>query len=672
MRQKILVDVESTTDADMETVTTTDGATSGDDKHLRTCGYLPRRKKRKERGRQHQRRQRLKPRAQITQSEADDTLEGKGKLTMSETLVKGRVPLPMYLHYPRAAGVCPLLLAIVLFAAFRACSVGANFWLRQWTEDPVLKNQSMAGSEVFVHTNDYYLTYYGVFGVMQVVLLLAYNGLYWARTVEASRQLHDRMVTCLFRAPMAFFDTTPSGRIMNRVSTDMEIVDNLMPLIIRDIVSTFTVLLATLIVLVVVSPLSAVVILPLAIVCYFALAAYVPVSRQCRRMEAVTRSPIFAHFSETITGAATIRAYGATERFVAESKRRVDKNQEFYFVWVAGSRWIQMILDLVTNIVVFMAAILAIVSPEPSGGSAGLSVSYALQLSYTMNMMIRMVTDFETNIVSVERMKEYSELETEAPWVNPARRPLESWPPEGMVEWRDYQTSYRPGLDPILKGLSCRIRPAEKVGIVGRTGAGKSSLSLALFRLMEATGGAILIDGVNIADIGLHDLRSRLTILPQDPVLFSGSLRFNLDPFGDYDDEALWRALRHAHLGDFVRGLPGNLDYECGEEGLNLSMGQRQLVCLARTLLRRTRVLVLDEATAAVDVETDALIQTTVREAFNHCTVLSIAHRLHTILDYDRILVLDSGRVLEFDTPQNLQNNTESVFTAMLEDAGLA
>ncbi|KAK7097996.1 hypothetical protein V1264_004891 [Littorina saxatilis] len=371
MRRQILADVESAT---------TDAATSGDDMQIRIRGFLPRRKKRKDRDRRHQAERHKGKGRQSAYDEVDPVMEDRGKLILSETLVKGRMPFHVYLHYPRAAGLVSLLVAALCFASFRAASVGANFWLRQWTGDPVLTNQSTWGSEVFVNTNEYYLTVYGIFGVLQVVLLLAYNALYWVRTIQASSRLHDRMIRKLFRAPMAFFDTTPIGRIMNRVSTDMEIVDNLMPIIFRDLVSTFTVLLASVVVLVVVSPTSIVVLLPLAVFCYFSLASYVPMSRQCRRMEAVTRSPIFAHFSETITGAATIRAYRATQRFVQESKIRVDDNQKFYFAWMAGLRWIQMSLDGVTNVVIFMAAILEIVSPNPSGGAAGLSVSYALQV----------------------------------------------------------------------------------------------------------------------------------------------------------------------------------------------------------------------------------------------------------------------------------------------------
>ncbi|XP_078257640.1 ATP-binding cassette sub-family C member 3-like [Rhinoraja longicauda] len=300
----------------------------------------------------------------------------------------------------------------------------------------------------------------------------------------------------------------------------------------------------------------------------------------------------------------------------------------------------------------------------------GLSVSYALQVTMALNWMVRMTSDLESNIVAVERVKEYSESVTEAPWVMEQSRPPESWPETGNVEFNDYSVRYREGLDLVLKDLDLNISGGEKVGIVGRTGAGKSSMTLCLFRIIEAAKGEIAIDGVNIADIGLHDLRSKLTIIPQDPVLFSGSLRMNLDPFERYSDDEVWTSLELSHLKQFVQSLPAGLEHECSEGGENLSVGQRQLVCLARALLRKTRILVLDEATAAVDLETDDLIQSTIRTQFDKCTVLTIAHRLNTVMDYNRVLVLDNGRIAEFDSPTQLIAQ-KGIFYSMAKDAGL-
>lgn len=266
-------------------------------------------------------------------------------------------------------------------------------------------------------------------------------------------------------------------------------------------------------------------------------------------------------------------------------------------------------------------------------------------------------------------MEEYADLPQEAPLKTMDVDP--EWPQEGIIEFKDFQVRYREGLDLVLKGISFKCNSVEKIGIVGRTGAGKSSMTLSLFRIIEASGGKIMIDGIDISTMGLHSLRSKLTIIPQDPVLFSGTLRLNLDPFNSYSDDAVWTALEHSHLKIFVQQLTDGLNYKVSEGGENLSVGQRQLVCLARALLRKTKVLILDEATAAVDVETDELIQNTIRVEFKDCTILTIAHRLNTIMDSDRIIVLDQGKIVEFDRPDVLLSNKDSIFYGMAKSAGL-
>ncbi|KAG8301054.1 Canalicular multispecific organic anion transporter 1 [Homalodisca vitripennis] len=287
-----------------------------------------------------------------------------------------------------------------------------------------------------------------------------------------------------------------------------------------------------------------------------------------------------------------------------------------------------------------------------------------------LNIAVRFISEVENNIVSVERIKEYAEVPQEAAWeVQP--RPDSKWPNQGVVQFQDYQVRYREGLDLVLRGVNFTISGGEKIGIVGRTGAGKSSLTLCLFRIIEAAGGRIHIDGLDISKIGLGDLRSKLTIIPQDPVLFSGTLRMNLDPFEVYNDADVWRALELAHLSDFTKTLNLGLMHTISEGGENLSVGQRQLICLARALLRKTKVLILDEATAAIDLETDDLIQATIRREFRDCTVLTIAHRLNTVMDSDRVLVLDKGYIKEFDSPQNLLQSSSTIFYGMAKDAGL-
>ncbi|XP_062886764.1 ATP-binding cassette sub-family C member 3 isoform X2 [Mobula hypostoma] len=398
---------------------------------------------------------------------------------------------------------------------------------------------------------------------------------------------------------------------------------------------------------------------------------YVATSRQLKRLESVSRSPIYSHFSETITGSSVIRAYGRERSFTLLNDIKVDANQKSYYPGIVANRWLGVRIEFIGNCVVLFAALFAVIGRNfLSPGVVGLSVSYALQVTMSLNWMVRMTSDLESNIVAVERVKEYSETATEAPWEIEANRPDKSWPEMGKVEFKGYCVRYREGLDLVLKNLNLSISGGEKVGIVGRTGAGKSSMTLCLFRIIEAAEGEICIDGIKIADIGLHDLRSRLTIIPQDPVLFSGSLKMNLDPFDQYSDEEVWSVLELSHLKQYVHNLPAGLEHECSEGGENLSVGQRQLVCLARALLRKTRILILDEATAAVDLETDDLIQSTIRTQFENCTVLTIAHRLNTIMDYNRVLVLDKGEIAEFDSPSNLIAQ-KGIFYSMAKDAGL-
>ena len=284
---------------------------------------------------------------------------------------------------------------------------------------------------------------------------------------------------------------------------------------------------------------------------------------------------------------------------------------------------------------------------------------------------MRSFSDLETNIVAIERCFEYIKLQSEAARYQPGNEPPVDWPQNGRIEFDKYTTRYRPELDPVLRDLTFSIRPGEKVGIVGRTGAGKSSLTLALFRIIESTRGLIRIDDLSIDRLGLFDLRSKLSIIPQEPVLFSGSLRMNLDPYERLPDDHLWTALEQAHLRDFVATCPGGLSFTITEGGDNLSVGQRQLLCLARALLRKCKILVLDEATAAVDFETDELIQQTIRKEFAHCTIVTIAHRLNTILDYDRVLVLQQGELAEFDSPKTLLQNPNSIFYSMAKDSNI-
>jgi ATP-binding cassette subfamily C (CFTR/MRP) protein 1 len=488
--------------------------------------------------------------------------------------------------------------------------------------------------------------------------------------LRVARVCHNNLLKNIVRLPMWFFDTTPLGRILNRFSRDLDIIDNIIPIFMRNYIFMLFAVFAILIVISVSTPWFMTTVLPVVILFYVVQKFYIETSRQIRRLESLTRSPILAHFAETVSGQSVIRAYEEQKRFIAESEAKVDIHQGIAYHGMVAHRWLQLRLEIVGAFVIFFAALFAILDRDAINPSVvGLSISYALQVSQLLFFAVRMAVEVETNIVAIERIEEYTNKEQEAPWKTVDVDP--NWPQKGIVEFNDFKVRYREGLDLVLKGISFKLHPQEKVGIVGRTGAGKSSLTLSLFRLIEAAGGKIIIDGIDISEIGLHSLRGRLTIIPQDPVLFSGSLRMNIDPFNSYSDEAIWMALEHSHLKTFVRNLSEGLDYKITEGGENLSVGQRQLVCLARALLRKTKVLILDEATAAIDFETDELIQKTIRSQFNDCTILTIAHRLNTIMDSDRIILLDKGMIVEFDSPQTLLADRNSIFHGMAKNAGL-
>ncbi|NXS73976.1 MRP1 protein, partial [Pandion haliaetus] len=426
--------------------------------------------------------------------------------------------------------------------------------------------------------------------------------------IFASRHLHLNLLHNVLRSPMSFFERTPSGNLVNRFSKEIDTIDSTIPPIIKMFMgSTFNVIGACIIILLA-TPIAAVIIPPLGLVYLFVQRFYVATSRQLKRLESVSRSPVYSHFNETLLGVSVIRAFEEQKRFIKQNDMKVDENQKAYYPSIVANRWLAVRLEYVGNCIVLFAALFAVIARNKlSAGLVGLSVSYSLQITAYLNWLVRMSSELETNIVAVERVKEYAEMEKEI-LGNALSLP-----------WSKLFLYFFP-----------------QIGIVGRTGAGKSSLTLGLFRINEAAEGEIIIDGINIAKIGLHDLRFKITIIPQDPILFSGSLRMNLDPFDQHSDEDIWRSLELAHLKNFVSSLPDKLNHECAEGGENLSVGQRQLVCLARALLRKSKILVLDEATAAVDLETDKLIQSTIKSQFEECTVLTIAHRLNTIMDYTR------------------------------------
>uniref|UniRef100_A0A8C1PRK6 Uncharacterized protein n=1 Tax=Cyprinus carpio TaxID=7962 RepID=A0A8C1PRK6_CYPCA len=597
-----------------------------------------------------------------------DSGDKKGqRLIEKEAMETGRVKFSVYLQYLRSMGWCFVTWSFLFYFIQNVAVIGQNLWLSDWTEDSV----KYFNTTYPTHIRDMRIGVFGALGLAQGFLVFFGTILLADGSISASRTLHTNLLSNILKVPMVFFDTTPSGRIVNRFAKDIFTVDEMIPMSFRSWILCLLGVLGTLFIICLATPIFTAVIVPMAIVYYFVQRFYVATSRQLRRLDSVSRSPIYSHFGETVSGLSVIRAYGHQKRFLKQNEDTIDQNLKSVYPWIVSNRWLAMRLESLGNLVVFFAALFAVISRDSlKSGLVGLSISYALNVTQTLNWLVRMTSELETNIVAVERVREYAEIENEAPWIT-SNRPPDDWPTAGNIGFDNYKVRYRPELELILHGITCDIASTEKIGIVGRTGAGKSSLTNCLFRIIEASEGRILIDGIDISTLGLHDLRSRLTIIPQDPVLFSGTLRMNLDPFEKSSDEEIWSVLELAHLKDYVRGLPAGLQHEVSEGGENLSVGQRQLLCLARALLRKSRILILDEATAAVDLETDDLIQNTIRTEFSHCTVLTIAHRLNTILDSSRVMVLDSGKIVEFDSPSVLLNNQQGHFYSMAKDAGI-
>ncbi|KMU74808.1 ATP-dependent bile acid permease [Coccidioides immitis RMSCC 3703] len=513
-------------------------------------------------------------------------------------------------------------------------------------------------------------------------------------------------------AKFRFFDSTPLGRIMNRFSKDIEAIDQEVAPTAIGMIHCMASVLMIVVLISVITPgfLIAGVFITLL---YCALGSlYLFSSRDLKRLESIQRSPLYQQFGETLNGVVTIRAYGDGARFILDNHRLINKyNRPYLYLW-ASNRWLSFRVELIGAIVSFFSAVFILLNVgRIDAGAAGLSLTYAITFTENILWLVRLYAENQQNMNSVERVEEYLRVEQEARAIVPDNRPPRNWPSKGAVKFVEYSTRYRPDLDLVLKRVSFSVQPGERVGIVGRTGAGKSSLALALFRGLEAENGKIIIDDVDIGLIGLQDLREAITIVPQDPTLFTGTIRSNLDPFGVFTDEEIFTALRRVHLIGAAssaqqsdveslvqatrssitlleselmdsdtdissnarfrdnKNLFLNLSSPVTESGSNLSQGQRQLLCLARALLKSPKVLMMDEATASIDYATDTKIQDTLRELKDN-TIITIAHRLQTIIDYDKVLVLDHGEVIEFDGPWQLINKEGGVFRSMCENSG--
>ncbi|CAH0022950.1 unnamed protein product [Clonostachys rhizophaga] len=604
------------------------------------------------------------PRGKLT----DEELAGSRTKQAKEFVEQGKVKWHVYTEYAKKNNLYAVAVFIFSLLASQTANIGGSVWLKEWAD----MNASKGTNE----NVGWFIGIYFVFGIGSSLLTVIQTLILWIFcSIEASRKLHEEMANAIFRSPMSFFDTTPTGRILNRFSSDIYKIDEVLARTFQQLFVNAAKSGFTLVVICIATPAFAAFIIPLGLAYYGIQRYYLRTSRELKRLDSVSRSPVYAHFQESLGGVSTIRAYRQQDRFQLENEWRVDANLRAYFPSISANRWLAIRLEFIGAVIILAAAGLAVTAVathvDIDPGIVGLAMSYALQITTALNWIVRQTVEVETNIVAVERVLEYSALTPEAPEIIPNRRPPVAWPARGDLDFVNYSTRYREGLDLVLKNVNLDIKSHEKIGVVGRTGAGKSSLTLALFRLIEPATGQIDIDNLNTSDIGLLDLRRRLAIIPQDAALFEGTVRDNLDPSHIHDDTELWSVLEHARLKDHVVSMDGGLEAKINEGGSNLSQGQRQLVNLARAMLTPSNILVLDEATAAVDVQTDAMVQRTLRSPlFAKRTIITVAHRLNTILDSDRVVVLDRGEVAEFDTPSALYKK-QGLFFNLMREAGL-
>ncbi|XP_044468531.1 ABC transporter C family member 10-like [Mangifera indica] len=488
--------------------------------------------------------------------------------------------------------------------------------------------------------------------------------------LRSSQSLFSQLLESLFRAPMSFYDSTPLGRILTRVSSDLSIVDLDVPFsIISAIVSTINAY-TNLGVLAVVNWRVLFVLMPVILVAIRLQKYYFSTAKELMRINGTTKSLVANHLAESIAGAMTIRAFEQQQRFFTKTLDLIDTNASPFFHNFAANEWLIQRIEILSAAVISSATLCMVLLPPGtfSPGFIGMALSYGLSLNGYLVISIRQQCTLANHIISVERLNQYMNVPSEAPEVIEDNRPPPDWPTVGKVDISELQIRYRPDAPLVLRGISCTFEGGHKIGIVGRTGSGKTTLIGALFRSVEPAGGTIIVDGVDISKIGLHDLRSRFGIIPQDPILFNGNVRYNLDPLSQYTDQEIWEVLRKCQLWEAVQEKEGGLDSPVVEDGSNWSMGQRQLFCLGRALLRRSRILVLDEATASIDNATDTILQKTIRTEFADCTVITVAHRIPTVMDCTVVLTISDGKLVEYDEPMKLMKREGSLFGQLVKE----
>ncbi|KAE9323870.1 Canalicular multispecific organic anion transporter 1 [Phytophthora rubi] len=594
-----------------------------------------------------------------------NTNRDAGRLIDDEGREEGRVSKEVFLNYFNSLGgvkVCVFLFAVL--ALWQGFQIGSDLWLSHWTGQ---KNGSYNQDEAA-----YNMKIYSLLGAGAAIMVFARSATVVVVGLRASRHLFDNMTLSLLRAPLRFFDANPIGRIVNRYG-DISVVDFSLPFIFGGFLVTFFFTVCKLATAVYTMNFVGVLIIPLVWIYVTIANFYLAPSRDISRLWKVSSSPVLSHVTQSEEGVVVIRAFGQDiiQRMFNENFIRNDMNSRCWFASTVTQQWFQVRMQLIGCGVVFVVVSgLVYLRDYLSPGLVGLAFTYALSVDSGLASLVQLWSLMEIQMVSPERILEYSSIPAEGSSRPLVIEPNASWPRSSTVQFQDVVFSYKDGGQPVLKGLSFNVRNNEKIGIVGRTGAGKSSLTMALFRINELVSGRILIDGVDIATMPLRTLRSSLSIIPQSPVLFKGSLRAYMDPFDDFTDADIWSALEKVDMKSQVSALEGQLAYELSENGENFSVGERQMLCMTRALLNRSRIVVMDEATASIDHTTEKKLQEMIKRDFQNATVLTIAHRLGSVLNSDRIMVLSDGHVVEFDSPRNLVKNGSGVFYELAREGG--